>query len=603
VCFLTNPATSKQAAAAASSAPDGESRIYTDTQIYLSPLSSAYPGGSSGYSYSISSDGTLTFSKSGEAPVVLPRSKPWTRLTQAEWKALFKPDTFAPDISGVKKPLVSKLSERYYLFSMDGALWLGDYRNATVGMWSIYALTPDTAADSSSQQDDEAALRAKYFDFAVDWRLDYIPVFPAAGQTGAPSVSSDYLMWAFMLDYDRLSAQGDMEKDYVERQIKSHFEVTSLRHEGLRETWNFDGEKYTPYAGGIKGKPMALLKSLSQAEENGRTVYTLKLDFLTADHPLENPPEDSAEWRSLRQNIIDQQTDGLSVLSTDVFRFYLQSGEPVFLSHTQENASGQTEAVPLARCLTLFPGSTRALLNGEEIPLASAPYRENGNLYLPLEQTAAIFGISAAPVSGKSGQYAVSSGGDTLLFTEGQADFTILYSTGEQTAVTAEAAPENRDGVFCVPAKSAQFANINQAADLSQVILSEASPDELRAGPFQCNEPYDELPSDVRAEFTEQPVTDATLKAMGARRLVSADVELLVMKGGGYGPADAENILEIHLKTDRYHTARGLYVGAMAALDTELYGFPGPAADVVRVQVASKISNGLISEIVLHTMV
>ena len=76
------------------------------------------------------------------------------------------------------------------------------------------------------------------------------------------------------------------------------------------------------------------------------------------------------------------------------------------------------------------------------------------------------------------------------------------------------------------------------------------------------------------------------------------------MKGGGYGPADKENILEIRLKTDRYHTPRGLYVGAPGSLDTKLYGADDSFnVDAVRQEVTSDIRNGVIREIVIHTAV
>ena len=85
---------------------------------------------------------------------------------------------------------------------------------------------------------DETA-RAQWTDFADKWRLDYLPAF---SRWAAPTSTSDYLMWVFSRNMDALKAQGYMTKSYVETEIKAHFEVENLTHEGLAKTWNFDGE-------------------------------------------------------------------------------------------------------------------------------------------------------------------------------------------------------------------------------------------------------------------------------------------------------------------------------------------------------------------------
>ena len=149
-----------------------------------------------------------------------------------------------------------------------------------------------------------------------------------------------------------------------------------------------------------------------------------------------------------------------------------------------------------------------------------------------------------------------------------------------------------------------QLGKVNQAADASQAILTDSGMFDLRAGPYMCSEAFEDLPAELQAEFTEIPLEDTVEKELGMRCLDSRDVQLIVMKGGGYGPADKENILEIRLKTDRYHTPRGLYVGAPGSLDTKLYGADDSFnVDAVRQEVTSDIRNGVIREIVIHTAV
>ena len=104
---------------------------------------------------------------------------------------------------------------------------------------------------------DETA-RAQWTDFADKWRLDYLPAF---SRWAAPTSTSDYLMWVFSRNMDALKAQGYMTKSYVETEIKAHFEVENLTHEGLAKTWNFDGETYTAVPGGVKDRPLARLDS------------------------------------------------------------------------------------------------------------------------------------------------------------------------------------------------------------------------------------------------------------------------------------------------------------------------------------------------------
>lgn len=64
----------------------------------------------------------------------------WLPMTAAQWESLFP--LSAPDISGICERNMRQLSKDYYLFDMDGALWLGEYHGEPTGMWSVYALKP-----------------------------------------------------------------------------------------------------------------------------------------------------------------------------------------------------------------------------------------------------------------------------------------------------------------------------------------------------------------------------------------------------------------------------------------------------------------------------
>ena len=77
------------------------------------------------------------------------------------------------------------------------------------------------------------ALRKEYFEFAIENRLDYVPLFEE-GET--PTQSQEYLYYAFILNLDNWGDdKGLMTKDYVEQVIQTHFEVDSVSMDLWRE--------------------------------------------------------------------------------------------------------------------------------------------------------------------------------------------------------------------------------------------------------------------------------------------------------------------------------------------------------------------------------
>ena len=174
---------------------------------------------------------------------------------------------------------------------------------------------------------DETA-RAEWFDFADRWRLDYLPVF---SRGAAPASTSEYLMWVFSRNMDALKEQGYMTKSYVETEIRAHFEVEDLTHEGLTRTWNFDGEAYTAVPGGVKDRPLARLDSVTTAEENGQLVYYVQYTLVQPDYLVLS----DQEWKALAERIAHGDTADLQELGSYTLCFTYENGEPVFLSHTE----------------------------------------------------------------------------------------------------------------------------------------------------------------------------------------------------------------------------------------------------------------------------
>ena len=173
---------------------------------------------------------------------------------------------------------------------------------------------------------DETA-RAEWFDFAERWRLDYLPVF---SRGTAPASTSEYLMWVFARNMDALKEQGYMTKSYVETEIRAHFEVENLTHEGLTRTWNFDGETYTAVPGGVKDRPLARLDSVIRVNLGEEPQYCVQYCLLGNGNLL-----DDAEWSRCRDAIVSGDAPDLSELREFTLVFTMQDGEPVFLSHAE----------------------------------------------------------------------------------------------------------------------------------------------------------------------------------------------------------------------------------------------------------------------------
>lgn len=117
--------------------------------IYMNMLSSVFPNGDSGCRYHIGERSFAVINRqTGEivAAVSSPSGWDWRKISPEEWSALFPISIGVPDIGGYENPQVLKLSSRYYLFDMDGELWIGDYNGDKAGMWSIYSLIPESSA-------------------------------------------------------------------------------------------------------------------------------------------------------------------------------------------------------------------------------------------------------------------------------------------------------------------------------------------------------------------------------------------------------------------------------------------------------------------------
>lgn len=123
--------------------PAGEGEYASRRCVYMSPLSSIAPlDGDSGLRYVLRGDRLdIVDSVTGEVRTQLTGLEwNWQVIGTEEFSSLFFTGIGLPDISAHRQSLMMRLSSQWYLFNMDGELWIGKYGGEKNGMWSIYSL-------------------------------------------------------------------------------------------------------------------------------------------------------------------------------------------------------------------------------------------------------------------------------------------------------------------------------------------------------------------------------------------------------------------------------------------------------------------------------
>ena len=186
---------------------------------------------------------------------------------------------------------------------------------------------PERTSPEEELSVDETA-RAAWFDFAHQWRLDILPVF---SHGAAPTSASAYLYWMYEKGGSAIKEQGYMSKEYVETEIKTHFEVKNVIHTARRSDYTFDGERYTPVPLGPPEELLVRLDSVLDEELGGKTIYYVQYCLMAYDKPLRSRDE----WDRYRMEIVNGDTPDLHEVREYTLSFSMQDGEPVFLSHTE----------------------------------------------------------------------------------------------------------------------------------------------------------------------------------------------------------------------------------------------------------------------------
>ena len=182
--------------------------------------------------------------------------------------------------------------------------------------------TPPTTATEDGPAD-MALLREYYFDFARQYRLDYVPYFE---EYLAPWDSTEYLFWAFAINLDNWGEdKGTMSREYIDEMVLRHFGQRQLEHQSMFKCWNFDGQVYTAIPQGIKEQPLYHLTGYATWEENGIRYHEVTLEEM---HLTSGMIPTSEEDAALRTRIISGSTSDLYPLRRVALRYHMSVADP-----------------------------------------------------------------------------------------------------------------------------------------------------------------------------------------------------------------------------------------------------------------------------------
>ena len=203
--------------------------------------------------------------------------------------------------------------------------------NLPDGGSETFTLDLDTMLVRREETDAQRAVFAQWFDFAVQWRLDELPVFrfdETAENNGLPDGASAYLSWLYAVNQETLDAQGSIDPDWAHANVSKYFPIRRLSFDDLPDVWEFENGGYSLRHADAGRKPLVRLDSLEADILEGETVYTMQLTFLEPEQPVND-----ADWEALRAQVLSGDESGLLETHIDTYRIRFSGGEPYFLEH------------------------------------------------------------------------------------------------------------------------------------------------------------------------------------------------------------------------------------------------------------------------------
>lgn len=124
--------------------------------------------------------------------------------------------------------------------------------------------------------------RKKYYiDFAMDYRVDFIPDFDEnMYNTNEPISSVDFLMLTYYMNRnDNLPEDLSMSTELVEKVMKDNFGIKAVKHESQFKGWTYVEEesKYTPSPEGTAGEELFDVVGFNTYKDGNQKIYDVML--------------------------------------------------------------------------------------------------------------------------------------------------------------------------------------------------------------------------------------------------------------------------------------------------------------------------------------
>ena len=213
--------------------------------------------------------------------------------------------------------------------------------------------------------------RKKYFiDFAMNYRIDFIPEFDENTYDADKPVSSeDFLMLTYYMNRNNLPEDLNMSANLVEEVMKNNFGIEKVEHHSQRKGWTYIPEenKYTPYPEGTAenvifdvvglntyvkenkkiydvmlreyGFPFKGMESKDMYDDlynyakDGEGIYVENVKFLLDKKEKELKNGEMSPYDALYDLVINSDTSGFTVGNTIRIKYYIdkESGKPRFI--------------------------------------------------------------------------------------------------------------------------------------------------------------------------------------------------------------------------------------------------------------------------------
>ncbi len=221
---------------------------------------------------------------------------------------------------------------------------------------------------------DTAELKKYYIEFAMDYRIDFIPDFDEnTYDKNSPVSTTDFLMLTYYMNKEKLPQDFSMSAELVEKVMAENFGIFNVKHESQFKGWTYIEEenKYVPYPEGTAEEILFDLIKSDTYNVDGREIYDVTLrtygfpyfiyddaepsiedynylseyakdksdpyaenvEFLLSEKGEELKNEETNIYNAFYDLILEDNTDGFTVGTTIQIKYYIDdmTGKPMFI--------------------------------------------------------------------------------------------------------------------------------------------------------------------------------------------------------------------------------------------------------------------------------